>query len=106
MGRERLLVAVRLFYIDFKLLCCASFDVELAPELRTTLYDGTVSLTGIWGADPSEFYVVGYMDDKLLRCSHDPITGEFTKVEVDVIFPANKALDSGPAVDKFGRPLF
>ena len=74
---------------------------------RTTLFDGTVSLTGIWGADPSDFFVVGYMEKALMRCSHDPVTGDFTIVVIDDLeFPADKALDPGPTVDKFGRPLY
>ncbi len=73
---------------------------------RTNLYDGTVTLTGIWGTDPGNFYVVGYMDEKFMRCSHDPVTGDFSFIEIDVEFPDSKAMDSGPAVDKFGRPVF
>lgn len=73
---------------------------------RTTIYDGTVSLTGIWGTDPGNFWVVGYMDESLLRCSHDPVSGDFTAEKIDAFFDADKALDSGPALDKFGRPVF
>ena len=73
---------------------------------RVTLHDGTVSLTGIWGIDSGQFYVVGYMDEMILRCSHDPVTGDFSLIPIKVEFPADKAMDMGPAVDKFGRPLY
>ncbi len=73
---------------------------------RIVLHDGTVTLTGIWGTDPGNFYVVGYMDEKFLHCSHNPVTGEFSFVEIDVVFPGDKAMDPGPTVDKFGRPVF
>lgn len=73
---------------------------------RTTLFDGTVSLTGIWGSDPGNFYVVGYMDEMLMHCSHDQVTGDFTMEFIPVDFPDSKALDPGPAVDKFGRLVY
>ncbi len=73
---------------------------------RTVLYDGPVTLTGIWGTEPGNFFVVGYMDEMLLRCSHDPGSGTFSFVEIPVEFPADKAMDPGPTVDKFGRPLY
>lgn len=82
------------------------YDFVSEAGSRTVLFDGTVSLTGIWGADPSTFYVVGYMDDVLMRCTHDPVSGYFNFVEIAVDFPAAKASDPGPATDKFGRPLY
>ncbi len=81
------------------------YNRSAGTGLRTTLFDGTTSLTGIWGIDPGQFYVVGYMDDKLLRCSHDQGTGDFSLVPISVEFPTAKALETGPTVDKFGRPL-
>jgi hypothetical protein len=72
---------------------------------RETLYDGPVTLTGIWGTGQGTFYVVGYMDDMLMRCAHNPTTGVFNFVFVAVKFPADKAMNPGPTMDKFGRPL-
>ena len=46
------------------------------------------------------------MDDQLLRCSHDQGTGDFSLVPISVEFPTAKALETGPTVDKFGRPLY
>jgi hypothetical protein len=56
--------------------------------------------------DPGQFYVVGFMDDALLRCTHNPATGYFNFVGISVDFPADKAMDPGPTRDKFGRPLY
>ena len=83
-------------------------DYNFAEEegYRKTLYDGPVSLTGIWGIDPNNFYVVGYMDNMLMRCSHLPGSDFFNFEFIPVEFPASKAMDSGPTVDKFGRPLY
>jgi hypothetical protein len=72
---------------------------------RDVLYDGTVSLTGIWGANPNALFVVGYMDEMLMRCTHDPNTGYFNFVFVPVTFPAQKSMDQTIAVDQFGRPV-
>jgi hypothetical protein len=72
---------------------------------REVLYDGTVSLTGIWGADPSTFFVVGYMDEMLMRCSHEPSSGYFNFVFIPVDFPALKSVDGALSTDQFGRPL-
>jgi len=84
-----------------------TFDYNFANGTgkRDVLYDGPVSLTGIWGADPGTFFVVGYMDDVLLRCTHDPVSGYFNQVTIAVDFPDAKAMEYGPTVDKFGRPL-
>lgn len=84
-----------------------TFDYNFTNETgsRSILFDGPVSLTGIWGSDPGNFFVVGYMDEMIIRCSHDPATGDFSFVEIPVDFPADKAMESGPTVDKFGRPL-
>lgn len=73
---------------------------------RAVLFDSPISLTGIWGVDPGQFYVVGYMDEMLFRCSHDPATGYFNHVGVSVNFPDDKSMDPGPNRDKFGRPLY
>ncbi len=73
---------------------------------RETLYDGPTTLTGIWGTGQGTFYVVGYMDNMLMRCAHNPTTGVFNFVFVSVKFPAGKAMNPGPTVDKFGRPLY
>lgn len=81
------------------------YNFTFGTGSRTVLYDGTVSLTGIWGADPTTFYVVGYMDEMLMRCSHDPNTGYFNFVLIPVDFPAQKSMDQAMSVDQFGRPL-
>ena len=51
------------------------------------LYDQVDSLVGIWGMSPSEFWVTGYMDNMILRCSYDPDTDTFTSVPVVLEFP-------------------
>jgi len=84
----------------------ADYNFTEETGSRTTLYSGPVTLTGIWGVDPNTFYVVGYMDEMLMRCSHIPSSGYFNFVFIPVDFPAGKAMDSGPTVDKFGRPLY
>lgn len=57
-----------------------------AGEIRV-LYDQQNSLVGIWGASASEFYVTGYMDEMILRCSYDPGTDTFTSTPVLLAFP-------------------
>ena len=52
-----------------------------------TLFDGVVSLVGIWGASPAEFWVTGYMDEQILRCSYDPVADAFTSTPVTIDFP-------------------
>ena len=84
----------------------ADYNFTEETGYRTVLYDGPVSLTGIWGVDPSQIYVVGFMDEMLIRCSHDPVSGDINYVFVPVPFPAKKAMDSGLVMDKFGRPLY
>jgi hypothetical protein len=71
---------------------------------RITLYDGPVSLHGIWGTDPANLFIVGNMDEKLLRASHDPVAGTFTVTEVAIPFPEGKSA-SGPVVGPFGELL-
>jgi len=82
------------------------YNFTLETGSRTVLYSGPVALTGIWGTGQGTFYVVGYMDDLLMRCTHDPSSGYFNFVFVAVDFPASKAMDPGLTVDKFGRPLY
>lgn len=84
----------------------ANYKFGQSGERPPALYDKTLSLTGIWGSSPRTFFVVGYMDEGLRRCTHDPATGYFNSVWIPVTFPAEKAKDSGPAVDKWGRPAF
>ena len=84
----------------------ADYDFTEGTGERIALETFPNSLTGIWGTDPSNFYVVGYMDDMLLRCFHDPATGVFSFIEIPAVFDSDKAMDPGPTVDKFGRPLY
>ena len=84
----------------------AGYNFAEGNRDRTVLYSGHTALTGIWGTDPGNFYVVGYMDEMLLRCNHDPGSGSFSFIEIDVEFDPDKAMDPGPTVDKFGRPLY
>lgn len=85
-----------------------TFDYNYSDRVgyRDVLFESPISLTGIWGVDPDQFYVVGYMDEKLFRCSHDPATGDFNHLEVVLEFPDDKSMDPGPNRDKFGRPLY
>jgi hypothetical protein len=82
------------------------YNFTLETGSRTVLYSGPVALTGIWGTGQGTLYVVGYIDDHLMRCTHDPSSGYFNSVLVPVVFPASKAMDPGLTVDKFGRPLY
>ncbi len=51
------------------------------------LYNQLNSLVGIWGASPAEFWVTGYMDQTILRCSYDPVGDVFTSTPVTLAFP-------------------
>lgn len=51
------------------------------------LYNQLNSLVGIWGASPAEFWVTGYMDQTILRCSYDPVADVFTSTPVTLAFP-------------------
>jgi hypothetical protein len=73
--------------------------------VREVLYDGPASLVAIWGTSPDNLFIVGDIDDTLLRCSHNTATGEFTVVPIKVVFPEAKAFAEGMALDKFGHPL-
>lgn len=79
------------------------FEYGLTGE-RTVLFDGLSPLMGIWGADPQNLYVVGYMEGTLLMCSHDQITGDFTFEIAPVDFP-DKGMGLAPGVDQIGLPL-
>ena len=50
----------------------------------TTLYDGDVTLTGIWGTAPDNFYAVGLTKGIVLHCDHDPGAGTFSFEEIDL----------------------
>jgi hypothetical protein len=69
------------------------------------LYDGPVALNGIWGTGPDNLFIVGNMNETLLRASHNQETGEFTVTPDTLGFPALKSGDYRPAVDRFGGPL-
>ncbi len=51
------------------------------------LYNGQDSLVGIWGASASEFYVAGFMNETVLRCSYDAVADAFTVEHVTLDFP-------------------
>jgi hypothetical protein len=84
----------------------ADYNFVAGTGTRTVLFENPISLTSIWGVDPGQFYVTGYIDDMILRCSHDPSTGYFNYVAIMVPFPESKTLAAGPTRDKFGRPLY
>lgn len=58
-----------------------------AAGVVRVLYNQLSSLMGIWGASPAEFYVTGYMDRTILRCSYDPVADAFTSTPVVLAFP-------------------
>lgn len=70
---------------------------------RVTLYDGPVSLHGIWGTGPDNLFIVGNMDETMLRVSHDQGTHEFLVTEVTLTFPEAKSADAGPSYGRFGE---
>ena len=51
------------------------------------LYNGLNALVGIWGASAGEFWVTGYMDEMILRCSYDPVADVFSATPVVLAFP-------------------
>ena len=59
---------------------------SVAGETRE-LYNQLNSLVSIWGASPAEFWVTGYMDQTILRCSYDPVGDVFTSTPVTMVFP-------------------
>jgi hypothetical protein len=81
----------------------ADYDFETDTGSRVLLEDFTYDFAGIWGTSPQDLYVVGFMEDLILHCSHDQATGAFTAEEIPVVFP-DKSFSLGPAVDQFGRP--
>jgi hypothetical protein len=83
-----------------------TFDYDFIEGIgqRLTLYDGPVSLHGIWGTGPDNLFIVGNMDQMLLRAAHDPVAGTFTVTEVEIPFPDGKSA-AGPVVGPFGELL-
>jgi len=51
------------------------------------LHNQLLSLSGIWGSSPADFYVVGYMDETIMHCSYDPTTDVFSYEMVSLPFP-------------------
>jgi len=80
---------------------------------RVRLYDGRYRLTGVWGSDPTDLFLVGFEADTVLRGSHNQATGEFTFTRETLPSGAKSAsavsddFDNGRGLpdDFLGRPL-
>lgn len=48
------------------------------------LHHGPAPLVGIWGTGPDNLYVVGFMDETILHCSHDPAAGTMAVDALDM----------------------
>lgn len=80
-----------------------AYSTDSVIGVRTVLYNQFKPLTGIWGADQDNIFVVGY-DNKVYQCSHDPGTSTFDLIETELTFP-EKSTGSGLSFyDATGRP--
>ena len=101
-NKKRAILGIGITFI----VISASFSAILFwPAKGESDYEVNFSELRIWGADPNAFYVVGYMDEMLMRCSHDPNTDFFNFVLIPVSFSGLKSMEPAMSVDKFGRPL-
>jgi hypothetical protein len=79
------------------------YDFSLGIGERAVIFDGVDRLTGIWGTSPTNLWVTGYAENKILHLSHDQEAGTATHEYVDVPFP-DKAADTLGDRDPLGRP--
>lgn len=68
------------------------------------------SLMGIWASDPENIYVVGLMEDIVMRYRFDSGANEFVQVAIDTLgSDSAKSLQRGDypdaGLDRFGRPI-
>jgi len=78
---------------------------QTADGERSVLYNRIESLVGIWGTGPDNLFVVGYMDNLLLRCNHDPVAETFVVTEVVIPPFPDKAGALPRDLDEYDRPL-
>lgn len=71
---------------------------------REYLYDQQQALIGIWGTAADNIYLVGYMNEMILRGVHDTGAGTFTVEQIDLPFPADKSGGERSTYDELGRP--
>jgi hypothetical protein len=85
------------------------YDYSTDSGRRVVLYDGVARLTGIWGSDPGDLWIVGYGEEVILHGSHDQGSDIFLTTVVGVEFPDKEFPDryagSMGGADHFGRPL-
>lgn len=74
----------------------------------TVLFDQGEALTGIWGTDASNMYIVGFMEDVFYHATHHAGTDTLEITLIPVDFPSNltKSQWDGIDRDKFNRPVF
>jgi len=90
-----------------------SVDYDFSEDIgsREILFTARSSLVGIWGTDADNFYVTGFLDELVYRCSHDAVAGTFDIEIIPLDFP-EKAIDKNSVqrlahsnLDHIGRPL-
>lgn len=84
-----------------------TFDYDYSADTgeRDVIFDSVNRLTGIWGTSPSDLWVTGYAENRILHLSHDQESGDATFEYVDVPFP-DKAADTLGDGDPLGRPAY
>lgn len=80
------------------------YNFATSTGRRVVLFDGFDRLTGVWGSDPSDIWVVGYSEEEILHFDHDQDTDDVVLTTMDVPFP-DKARSATSAADHLGRPL-
>ena len=68
------------------------------------------SLMGLWASDPENIFVVGLLEDIVMRYRFDSGANEFVQVAIDTLGSgASKSLERGEfpdaGLDRFGRPI-
>ena len=70
---------------------------------RVVLLEVSKPLMDIWGSDPANLFLVGYVEGQIIHCSHDPVAGTFDFEYREVTFP-DKGLGLDPGYDHLGLP--
>jgi len=74
---------------------------------RTVLLNQGEALSGIWGTDSSNMYIVGYMEDEIYHAVHHAGADTLEITVIPVVFPGDKAMTSGDGIarDQYHRPI-
>ena len=82
------------------------YDFNEGTGYRKVLYDQVNALVGIWGTASDNFYMVGFVENKLFQGAVDFSDTTLTGItEIAVDFP-NKGMGIDPFKDELGRPRF